>query len=89
MSLTYTPGPWFSGDCEDGENIWIGPNPVKVVAKCSKFHPRANIRLITAAPDLLMLALQYRDDLRRPPTGDSLERRIAAVSQVIAKAVFG
>lgn len=87
--LTYTPGPWFSGDCEDGENIWIGPNPVRVVAKCSKFHPRANIRLLTAAPDLLMLALQYRDDLRRPPAVDSVARRVAALDAVIFKATEG
>lgn len=37
--------------------------------------------------DLLLLALQYRDDLKRPPTGDSLERRLEAIEAAIAKVV--
>ena len=35
--------------------------------------------------EMFQLALQYRDDLRRPPVGDSLERRLEAVEAVIAK----
>lgn len=47
----------------------------------------ANARLIAAAPELLDLAHQYLSDLRRPPTGDSLQRRIERAEAVIAKAV--
>ena len=53
----------------------------------SRMH--GNARLIAAAPDLLMLALQYRDDLRRPPAVDSVARRIAALDAVIFKATEG
>jgi hypothetical protein len=35
--------------------------------------------------ELLALVIQYRDDLRRPPTGDSLERRLAAINAAIAR----
>ena len=35
---------------------------------------------------LLELALQYRDDLKRPPSADSIERRLAAVNEAIARA---
>lgn len=46
----------------------------------------ANARLIAAAPDLLALVIQYRDDLKRPPSADSIERRLAAVNAAIRKA---
>ena len=46
----------------------------------------ANARLIASAPDLLEAVIQYRDDLKRPPTGDSIERRLAMVNAAIAKA---
>jgi hypothetical protein len=36
--------------------------------------------------ELLALAIQYRDDLRRPPSPDSVERRLQAVNAAIAKA---
>jgi len=36
--------------------------------------------------DLLNLARQYLSDLKRPPTGDSLQRRIEQAERVIAKA---
>ena len=35
--------------------------------------------------DLLALALQYRDDLKYPPSGDSLERRVERINDVLAK----
>ncbi len=44
-------------------------------------------RLNAAAHDLLEAVIQYRDDLKRPPTGDSLERRLAMVNKVLAKAL--
>jgi hypothetical protein len=46
----------------------------------------ANMHLIAAAPELLQLVAQYRDDLRRPPSPDSVERRLKAIDAVIAKA---
>lgn len=36
--------------------------------------------------DLLALAYQYLSDLRYPPTGDSLKRRIEQAERTIAKA---
>jgi hypothetical protein len=41
--------------------------------------------LFAAAPELLALAHQYRNDLLYPPVADSRERRIAAIDEVIAK----
>jgi hypothetical protein len=46
-----------------------------------------DFRLMSVAPELLALALQYRDDLRYPPSSDSTERRLAAIEAVIAKIV--
>lgn len=46
----------------------------------------ANARLIAAAPELLALVLQYRDDMHHPPAPDSRERRLKAIEAVIAKA---
>jgi len=45
---------------------------------------RANY--IAALPDLFNLVLNYRDDLLRPPTDDSRDRRIAAIDAAIKKA---
>lgn len=36
--------------------------------------------------DLLNLAYTYLSDLKRPPTGDSLQRRIEQAERVIARA---
>lgn len=83
---THTAGPWKTGHADDGENIWIGPSEFRRVAMCSRFHPPANVHLIAAAPDLLALAYQFRDDLRHPPTADSITRRLAAIDAAIAKA---
>ncbi len=47
----------------------------------------ANARLINEAPELIALAFQYRDDLRHPPTGDSIQRRLEAIEAVIQKAI--
>lgn len=44
--------------------------------------------LIAAAPAMLEALYQYESDLRHPPTGDSVERRLERVRSVIAKA-FG
>ena len=44
------------------------------------------IEAASVADDLLEAGIQYRDDLKRPPTGDSIERRLAMVNAAIAKA---
>lgn len=49
---------------------------------------RRDVSAILAAAghsDLLALAHQYRDDLRHPPTADSITRRLAAIDAVLAK----
>ena len=44
------------------------------------------IEAASIADDLLEAVIQYRDDLKRPPTGDSIERRLAMVNAAITKA---
>jgi len=56
-------------------------------ASTPDFRVAANHILETAAhADLLALALQYRDDLRHPPSADSITRRLAAIDAAIARA---
>ena len=92
---THTPGPWnqcaacssdyrsirYMGSPE-GENI----ADVREPAGMSQSEALANARLIVAAPELLALARQYLSDLRHPPTGDSLARRLARAESIISKA---
>jgi len=77
----------------DGEILHDGPSyTYDVICVCEDEYGErlpnvaANVRLIASAPDLLEAVIQYRDDLKRPPTGDSLERRLAMVNAAIAKA---
>ena len=35
--------------------------------------------------ELVALVIQYRDDLRRPPSPDSVERRLEAIAATLAK----
>jgi hypothetical protein len=88
----HTPGPW--------EVAYLDHNGQRVVRSehievCTCWHHsvgsiekemEVNARLIAAAPELLALAFQYRDDLRHPPSSDSRERRLAAIEAVISKA---
>ena len=78
----------------DGEILHDGPSyTYDVICVCEDEYGErlpnvaANVRLIAAAPDLLEAVIQYRDDLKRPPTGDSIERRLAMVNAAIAKAL--
>lgn len=43
--------------------------------------------VFAAAPELLEALHQYRSDLRYPPTPDSIDRRIAMIDSLIAKAL--
>lgn len=88
----HTPGPWGMIPALDGVNVWIvgrlqpqllggavyRPEIGKVRATCGP--------IVTAAPELLALVIQYRDDLRHPPSAESIERRLELINQVIAKA---
>ncbi len=84
MGTQHTPGPWRAA----GEHVFSVEGRL-TVTRCDyggENERRANARLIAASPELLDLAYQYLSDLRRPPTGDSLQRRIERAKQVIAKA---
>jgi hypothetical protein len=35
------------------------------------------------------LAIQYRDDLRHPPSGDSIDRRLVAVNTLLSDSATG
>lgn len=97
-SPKFTPGPWSdvatarspsghwheikSGDVviaevfDDNTNDGTYPDPQTQAA---------NARLIAIAPELLGLAWQYESDLRHPPSGDSLQRRLERIRAVLAK----
>jgi hypothetical protein len=90
--MKHTTGPWTlfnDGKCVAGPESTAGAG--HGVAMCSMRartdeEARANAQLIAAAPDLLALAYQYRDDLHHPPTPDSRERRLSAIEAVLSKA---
>ena len=44
------------------------------------------IEAASVADDLLDAVIQYRDDLKRPPVGESVVRRLEMVNAAIAKA---
>jgi hypothetical protein len=86
MSVTHTPGPWHA----ISDSVYAS-NRAKSVANCDVgsapvAEREYNAALISAAPDLLALVIQYRDDLRYPPTPDSQERRLQAITVAIRKA---
>lgn len=96
----FTKGPWQAIGSHESEGFdcyWINaqPNPamrgftkeIAAVTGPQGGEAEANARLIAASPTLLEAVIQYRDDLKRPPTGDSLERRLAMVNAAIAKAL--
>lgn len=45
-----------------------------------------NVPIVAALPELISALHQYRADLRRPPSTDSLERRCAMIDALLAKA---
>ena len=78
----------------DGKHYCKQHDPEAIAAKTAarraasdaEYAERKRVwQLNAAAPDLLALAHQYRDDLRYPPTADSITRRLAAIDAVLAK----
>lgn len=79
-------GPWRFHDVE-GFTV-VGPDG-RAIALCEGVSNReeenyANTALVRAAPDLLELLFQYRDDLKHPPNGESVGRRLDRVEHLIA-----
>ena len=90
MSGQHTPGPWQIGLTANRCQIYTRSGysvgfAREEFGKINGTTAEANARLIAAAPDLLALAHQYRNDLRHPPTADSITRRLAAIDAVLAK----
>lgn len=93
MAAQHTPGPWSVVPYGDGDSLAVhdarGDWRVCFMATPGDSGDmagiEANARLIAAAPELLALAYQYRDDLRYPPAPDSKERRLAAIDAVLTK----
>jgi hypothetical protein len=84
MGTQHTKGPWRAA----GEHVFSVEGRL-TVTRCDyggENERHANARLIAASPDLLDLAYQYLSDLRYPPTGDSLQRRIERAKAIIVKA---
>ena len=79
----------------------FAPGPVETLARLclqsDRYRGDADFReavdavlgmvIYDAAPDLMMLAIDYRDDLKRPPKGDSRDRRLDAIEAVLVKAI--
>ena len=87
---THTAGPWELPEVGADNRLHVGQvvdsdGVTIAIAYGQCAETVANARLIAEAPDLLALALQYRDDLRYPPSADSITRRLAAIDAVIAK----
>lgn len=45
----------------------------------------ATAEAMRASDELVALVIQYRDDLKYPPSRDSVERRVEAINDVLAK----
>lgn len=73
-------GSWRDPKAPTIATISLGYNP-----KHRRDEKEANARLIAASPDLLQLAIQYRDDLLHPPSDDSRDRRLQWIGQVLSK----
>jgi hypothetical protein len=95
MGAQHTPGPWEIRDsevlggpfgyCIDTDSFVVA----EVYDDATELPALANARLIAAAPEMLEALYQYVSDLRFPPQGDSIQRRIERAEAVIAKATGG
>lgn len=95
MSTKHTPGPLMRDNIsvttcapagEKRTTVAICSPDVSLSSMASLERMRANAMLFASASDLLELAYQYVSDLRYPPQGDSIERRIERAEKLIAKA---
>lgn len=86
--IRHTPGPWGR---HNGIIALIDENNIRtkriaeVKGGFGDEEAAANAQLIATSPELLDLVIQYRNDLRHPPSADSKERRLAAIEAVLAK----
>lgn len=84
MGAQFTPGPWsVANGCDQyvaAEGKWVA-STMGVRGE----EGAANARLMANAPEMLSALYQYVDDLRYPPTGDSIQRRIERAEGLIAK----
>lgn len=89
--------PWVLQEIEDGKLIVknaIGDTVASGVAK----HPRSMVRdiderdlglivrAVNAHDDMKAALLQYRDDLRHPPTAESRKRRLEMIDALLSRA---
>ena len=90
MGTQHTPGPWKAEDQSGSVSFWaVYGADDRAIVYATLREPgelAANAKLMAASPELLELAYQYLSDLRYPPTGDSVQRRLERAAQVIAKA---
>ncbi len=82
-----TPGPWRHMPLSDEV---LGPRGEAVCAPCDGYDEEqcaVDAKLLAAAPDLLALVYQYRDDMRHGVHGtESRARRLESIEVAIAKA---
>ena len=87
--VTHTAGPWRLNAGDETQvmagGLYVARASCGGTTGTNLHTAEANARLIAAAPDILALVTQYRDDLRHPPTADSITRRLAAIDAVLAK----
>lgn len=85
-----TPGPWrYDGSADSlfwSVELRNGLQTREILVEgFSDVEADANARLIAAAPDLLALVRQYRDDMRHGVSEDGATRREQAIDAVLAK----
>lgn len=82
--------PWrIEWDWEDGRRVGariLPTEPYTGPVLATVGHRAADAYVMAAAPELLALAYQYRNDMRHGVSEDSARRRIDAINAVIAKA---
>ena len=98
MSVQHTAGPWHvearlgvKGGTQRGVKVCHGVNsygdgPAGTICDIMGATDADN-RVMVAAPELLALVLQYRDDLFHPPAADSIERRLKAIQAALQNAI--
>lgn len=103
MPGEHTPGPWKASPFSSivGCPISAQPDPKRNTIVIGSVHGaaaedregyraevEANARLISAAPEMLPLLYQYKDDLLHPVTDSgSRTRRLEAIDRVLSKAL--